>query len=1445
MRQILSGLAERDIPPGNTTVAVGCRHSERVEPVHSRLSRFLVAPRFLGELRLESFKAFELTTVINEVPGAKIESLSAWFSNLYVGTSSGCLQRYQVRQSGKASQCTGVLQTQRTLGRKPIESVLVIGELGHLIAFSDNQLHVLEYLGLQPMGGVRNSKGATYVCVDEELAPSPPAPPGGPPPPPRRKNHRLCVLNKKKVSIYEHTRDGNYEEIKVPPPCPPPHCPSHATTGHRRCLRWARFPSRVSPCPPPPLHGHPLARWPAAQELVAPEQPLTMSFHGDVLVFGFRTRYALMHWNVGGTTPLVEVTDKAIIYAAGVGLYISTTGDPSDSTVLFSGPPSAIAYSPPYIVAMVRPQLEIYSSLDKTLVQSIPMEQGHTLCEGHNQVFVCTPERAYLLTPVTYEEQVRQLLQLDVRRAVDTFEQMVKKGHIADADTIATLHKEIAFHCLTQSQDFDMALQHFLRSNADPAEVLALFQPLLAGPAKEPAQPHVGSPASPPSSAGGAPATTPPGPPGPPPPPSSSPPPPLPDHRPNPLFAGPAPPPPTMVPTGPAPASGPPPPPPTMVPTGAPLPPPPVAPPTMVPTGAPLPPPPLPERRAPPPPPSLAGPPPPPPPHGGAAAATAAAAAAAAADREHSAGVAIGGAAAAPHAPAPPPVEGLDSLLSRALRKTPDTLEKALLMLRSYLEKVRRPEEHDSPTQRLIDTTLVKLYLRTSPTSGLLVDFLRDPANNCSLDQCRALLEAAQRHNELGLLYQSKLMYSEALDIWQRLGQGQCQEAGCDGVAETIDLLRDCPVVPLVLQFSPWVLVRCPEDALTIFTDRDELLPADVVLPHLEAVDEQIACAPVMAAFQPAQLSLVIRYLDHLVASDLPLVSPAPTRAHALPPSLDPWIPGSYQTREIHEQLARRYIEAALPLARLDRQHGRILASPDGRHPRPGRLLGVWCLVFGLAMPLVFGPWYPVWVGHAGHAMPLMAHIRWAMPLVFGLGHAIDGSCPLGLIRPALLDHLRLSTLYAPEPLIGMLQGSTLFDELLVLLERAGRRRDVLVLLAVDMREPEAARGFCLAQREAAAQAEMLLELLKITFTLPSPAREEQSMQLLNLHGPLFDPEQVLELLPSTMPLAALETFFTTTIRTQLHRHHSNLIISNLLKADQLAVSWRLSRLQQRFKVIDQETLCDRCGKPLGDKVAHPHTPATPATPRPPSCHPGTPPNPAARPPQPALSEPGRGGAARPADGLPHAPLDGVPHGAPPAAPAPPPPSRTLPTGRDLAASGDGPLCLSGGGGLSGSLGAGSPHSPRSPRSPQSPRSPHSGPGSFGSALGPEASLGGGAKERGEKAPEGGPKPSMLFSSPDGMARVRAVAIVAAGGKPPPPPSGPAAPPSRAGNPKQDLPAPPPPASRATPPHPPSSSPPAARTPPASAPAPAPAPPHKMQQPQPQQDEEDDDFVVM
>jgi len=455
--------------------------------------------------------------------------------------------------------------------------------------------------------------------------------------------------------------------------------------------------------------------------------------------------------------------------------------------------------------------------------------------------------------------------QLDVRRAVDMLDQLSRKSLLTDADTVASLHKEIAFVALTQTLDFDLALQHFLSSNVDPLELVALFERVLArdtaaayealaasgaggsasstlgssaGSYKGPPPTHlsatssVGTPTSSSSNAAapiappagfepvtvtsvaatGAPL---------PPPPLTVAPPPLPTAAPPPLPA-------TALASSPASHS------PSHLPavasthsapadvTAAIAPPPPPIPLRATHSTEPAPtPPPLPARRV------FGGPPPLPPPpspipaagSGTPTGSTASSAPSPAASH----GTAWGGlpapppppplssaqpasepppspanSAASPPAqpgagtpPQAPPSSDIECLLQRALRKTPerlaDMLERALRTLLQFLERTRRPEAPDTAAQRILDTAQLKLYVHFNQGPAL-IEFLRSGPTSCALDECRVYLLAHKRYVALGLLYQSKNMYSDALDVWRSLGTGELVEPGSDGVPETVGM---------------------------------------------------------------------------------------------------------------------------------------------------------------------------------------------------------------------------------------------------------------------------------------------------------------------------------------------------------------------------------------------------------------------------------------------------------------------------------------------------------------------------------------------------------------------------------------------------------------------------------------------------------------------------------
>ena len=121
-------------------------------------------------------------------------------------------------------------------------------------------------------------------------------------------------------------------------------------------------------------------------------------------------------------------------------------------------------------------------------------------------------------------------------------------------------------------------------------------------------------------------------------------------------------------------------------------------------------------------------------------------------------------------------------------------LEQGLLVLIDYLLEVRRKVKDDisrlesgkqKPTaedkskhipqlfypdlirlQSIIDTSLLKCYLQTK--DSLVAPLLRIPDNHCHLEETEKALKKRQKYNELVILYRSKGLHRNALDLLQR-----------------------------------------------------------------------------------------------------------------------------------------------------------------------------------------------------------------------------------------------------------------------------------------------------------------------------------------------------------------------------------------------------------------------------------------------------------------------------------------------------------------------------------------------------------------------------------------------------------------------------------------------------------------------------------------------------
>jgi hypothetical protein len=188
-------------------------------------------------------------------------------------------------------------------------------------------------------------------------------------------------------------------------------------------------------------------------------------------------------------------------------------------------------------------------------------------------------------------------------------------------------------------------------------------------------------------------------------------------------------------------------------------------------------------------------------------------------------------------------------------------LNNALMELSTYLVQKRSdlklgllppgPQQSwDSTTDvaQIIDTTLLKTYLKINPR--LISSFLRLP-NHCHVQECEACLRKEAKYQELVDLYKSKGLHREALTLLRTLADPLRGPSSLPFVppelqstTPTVNYLRSLSDahLDLILEFSTWVLIREPTEALNIFVvDRSSntQLPFDRILIHLKTVCPQ------------------------------------------------------------------------------------------------------------------------------------------------------------------------------------------------------------------------------------------------------------------------------------------------------------------------------------------------------------------------------------------------------------------------------------------------------------------------------------------------------------------------------------------------------------------------------------------------------------------------------
>ncbi|KAI8584642.1 hypothetical protein K450DRAFT_217259 [Umbelopsis ramanniana AG] len=191
--------------------------------------------------------------------------------------------------------------------------------------------------------------------------------------------------------------------------------------------------------------------------------------------------------------------------------------------------------------------------------------------------------------------------------------------------------------------------------------------------------------------------------------------------------------------------------------------------------------------------------------------------------------------------------------------------------------------------------------------------------------------------------------------------------------------------------------------------------------------------------------------------------------------------------------------------------------------------------------------------------------------------------------RVRLQVFMTTSITYKAEKILSRLPYDDLYEEKAILLSRIGQHDQALNIYVYKLKNYRMAEDYCskIYYEDPEQGHRMFLALLRV-YLQPSSGGSpliEPALELLARHGSQINVSEVLSTLPSETHLKGLYPFFEKSIRESNRVHYENMIVKNLLKAEQLQVQEKMTFYRSRSIRISEDRMCPQCNKRIGNSV--------------------------------------------------------------------------------------------------------------------------------------------------------------------------------------------------------------------------------------------------------------------
>ena len=232
------------------------------------------------------------------------------------------------------------------------------------------------------------------------------------------------------------------------------------------------------------------------RELPVPDTPKCVVWAGDNVCLGLKRQYHLVDVHTGVISDLFPTGSKSPPVAAvlpsnellvakdTIGIFIGFDGKPTRKFGFnWIEPPVAIAYSFPYVLALLPTSVEIRLLLTQELVQTVKGSFTSILSRTGTDVFLASADDVCKLERIPVLDQVDDLVERgNFEAALTLCETMKDGGSEEDWAKVRGIHRLFALNLAKSSaRNLDRALSHFSKAKVDVRSVIAMFPQLAPG----------------------------------------------------------------------------------------------------------------------------------------------------------------------------------------------------------------------------------------------------------------------------------------------------------------------------------------------------------------------------------------------------------------------------------------------------------------------------------------------------------------------------------------------------------------------------------------------------------------------------------------------------------------------------------------------------------------------------------------------------------------------------------------------------------------------------------------------------------------------------------------------------------------------------------------------------------------------------------------------------